>query len=623
MADRAGVMSSARAATYTAFLVDRGVITEGQASVARAANARTGVHVDDVLVSLGMAQPEALVAATSSVWRIPAVDLEDAHSVDLEYVRRFTGRDALVREWLPIAREADGRVVVAIAHRPEVEDVDAAEQLVGASVRFVATSAWALRRAVLRIFADRIADAAANDLFRQNPLISARTVFARWQQVVAIAVGVVVLLGLVLAPLVLVIVLLALASVAFLASILFKFSVSMWGAQFDVVERISDRDVADLDDRDLPRYTILVPVYRESNIVAQLVGNLGGIDYPVEKLEVLVLMEEDDDETRAAFDAASPPAHFQVVTVPAGTPKTKPRACNVGLAFATGELLVIYDAEDAPEPDQLKKAVLAFRHGGDALVCVQAALSYFNATENLLTRMFTLEYNSWFDYMLPGLDVLELPIPLGGTSNHFRVDALQELGGWDPYNVTEDADLGIRASALGYRVGVVNSTTFEEANTSIPNFVRQRSRWIKGYMQTSLVHSRDPIALVRRIGFVRFASFVLLIGGTPAAFLAVLPFYALTVASFVVPSEWIAQVFPLWLLWLCLLNFIIGNVVIVYLTMMGPYKRGSFNLILWALLNPIYWILHSVASYKALWQLLFKPHYWEKTAHGLTSQSHH
>jgi cellulose synthase/poly-beta-1,6-N-acetylglucosamine synthase-like glycosyltransferase len=236
--------------------------------------------------------------------------------------------------------------------------------------------------------------------------------------------------------------------------------------------------------------------------------------------------------------------------------------------------------------------------------------------------MFTLEYNYWFDYMLAGLDAADLPIPLGGTSNHFRTQALVELGGWDPYNVTEDADLGIRSSALGYRVGVVNSTTLEEANTSIPNFIRQRSRWIKGYMQTSLVHARRPLALIREIGLRRFASFALLIAGTPITFLGVIPLYVLTVVTIFVPTEWLTPFFPVWLLWITLVNFIIGNSAMVYLSMMGPYKRGTFALILWSLLNPLYWILHSIASYKALWQLLFKPHYWEKTEHGLTTQSH-
>ena len=434
------------------------------------------------------------------------------------------------------------------------------------------------------------------------------------------AVGLIVLA--VFWPVQVVIGVIAAASLIFLAGTSFKFIVAMRGARYDVAERVSKRQVAELDDRNLPRYTVLVPVFREANIVGQLIKNLGGIDYPTEKLEVLILIEEEDHETRDAVLASVPPAHFRIITIPKGHPQTKPRACNVGLYFATGDFLVIYDAEDTPDPDQLKKAVVAFRRGGDATVCVQASLNYFNDSENVLTRMFTLEYSYWFDYMLAGLDYGDLPIPLGGTSNHFRTDALIELGGWDPYNVTEDADLGIRASALGYRVGVINSTTMEEANTSIPNFIRQRSRWIKGYMQTSLVHARQPIALLRQIGVRRFFAFVLLIAGTPLTFLGVIPFYVVTAITVVAPLDIVEQFFPVWLLWITLLNFVIGNVVMIYLSMMGPYKRGTFHLVLWALLNPLYWVLHSIAAYKALWQLLTNPHYWEKTEHGLTAHVH-
>ncbi|MCB1279971.1 MAG: general secretory system II protein E domain-containing protein, partial [Salinibacterium sp.] len=149
-----------------------------------------------------------------------------------------------------------------------------------------------------------------------------------------------------------------------------------------------------------------------------------------------------------------------------------------------------------------------------------------------------------------------------------------------------------------------------------------RSRWIKGYLQTALVHARSPRALLRQIGLTRFASFALLIGGTPITFLGVIPFYVLTVFTVFIPTDVLNQVFPWWLLWLCLLNFVIGTSVMVYLSMMGPFKRGTFGLIWWAMLNPVYWILHSIAAYKGLWQLITKPHYWEKTDHGLTSHVH-
>jgi cellulose synthase/poly-beta-1,6-N-acetylglucosamine synthase-like glycosyltransferase len=617
-----GGVPSVQSAAFAELLVESGLITEDQLAIARAAKAKTGSHIDDVLMSLGLISPDVLRVLLARTWSIPPLDAANPHRED-DLIRRWSGQLMLAENWMPVRRAFDGTIVVATARVPDAERRAQIEEHLGEPAHYEAATSWDIRHIVLDVFRTAIADQAANELYRQSPELSARIVLSRGQKVGLAAVIAVLVALLVFFPAAAVIGIITAISLVFLAGTIFKFIIAMLGAKFDVVERVSDADVAALQDRDLPKYSVLVPVFREANIVAQLVANLGKIDYPVDKLEVLVLIEAEDTLTRNAFLAADPPPHFQIVTIPKGAPQTKPRACNVGLFFATGDFLVIYDAEDTPDPDQLKKAVVAFQRGGLKTVCIQASLNYFNANENVLTRMFTLEYSYWFDYMLAGLDAADLPIPLGGTSNHFRTEALIELGGWDPYNVTEDADLGIRASALGYRVGVVNSTTMEEANTSVPNFIRQRSRWIKGYLQTTLVHARRPRQLIREIGWRRFLSFALLIGGTPATFLGVIPLYVVTLFTIFIPAEVLAQFFPVWLLWLSLVNFIIGNTVMVYLSMMGPYKRGTFDLLLWAVLNPAYWILHSVASYKGLWQLITRPHYWEKTEHGLTNQSTH
>ncbi|CAI9386373.1 hypothetical protein MICABA_00348 [Microbacterium sp. T2.11-28] len=520
--------------------------------------------------------------------------------------------------WLPIGREGD-RVVIGASHELGRAARTAISASVGAPISVQPLSQRAIVDRVVTEFRDDFADQAANGLYLTDPGLSARRVLSRSQQVGLVVLLVLVVAALVLWPLPTIIVGIAVASIVFLASTLFKFSVALHGSRYDLVQHVDAESIAALDDADLPIYTVLVPVFREARIVGRLVENLGRLDYPAEKLEVIILVEEEDDETRDALAVSSPPDNFLVVTVPKGSPQTKPRACNVGLEVARGEFLVIYDAEDAPEPDQLKKTVVAFSRADASTVVMQASLNYFNARENVLTRMFALEYSYWFDYMLAGLDVRDLPIPLGGTSNHFRTSALRELGGWDPYNVTEDADLGIRASALGYRVGVVDSTTMEEATSRMGIFIGQRSRWIKGYMQTALVHARRPGRLIAQVGLRRFFSFALLIAGTPLTFLGVIPFTALLIASFAVPWLDISDAFPPLVLWLCLLNFLIGNGLMVYLNMMGPYKRGSFWLVGWALLNPVYWLLHSAASYKALWQLITKPHYWQKTEHGMST----
>ncbi|GAA1913753.1 glycosyltransferase [Microbacterium aoyamense] len=520
--------------------------------------------------------------------------------------------------WLPVRREG-GVVDVAVSTPVSPRRRARIEAAVGAPIRETEVSQSVIVGVLTDRFSAEFADQAADGLYRIDPVLSARAVLSRSQKVVGVILLVVVLACAVVWPLPTLITLIAIASAVFLASTLFKFVVALRGSRYDLVAHVSKDDIAQLKDEELPIYTVLVPVFREARIVGRLVENLGRLDYPADKLEILILVEEEDDETRDAIAVSDPPANFTVVTIPKGAPQTKPRACNVGLEVARGDYLVIYDAEDAPEPDQLKKTLIAFSRADPSVVVMQAALNYFNARENILTRMFSLEYSYWFDYMLTGLDVRDLPIPLGGTSNHFRTGALRELGGWDPYNVTEDADLGIRASALGYRVGVVDSTTMEEATSHMGIFIGQRSRWIKGYMQTALVHARRPFALIREIGVRRFAAFALLIAGTPLTFLGVIPFTALTIFSFVFPWIDASAAFPPVVLWLCLLNFLIGNALMVYLNMMGPYKRGAFWLVGWAILNPIYWLLHSAASYKALWQLITKPHYWQKTEHGLSN----
>ncbi|MDL9979996.1 glycosyltransferase [Microbacterium sp. ASV49] len=532
--------------------------------------------------------------------------------------------DAALREryaqdgWLPLHRDGDS-VVVASSGGTDGRRAARIAAAVGSPVTLVPRPQRDIVAAVAAAFPTEMADQAADSLYAANPALSARTVLSRGQKIGAVIATVAVIAALALWTLPTVMVLVAIASVVFLASTFFKFQVALRGSRYDLVDRVTPEEIASLRDEELPMYTVLVPVFREARVVGRLVENLGRLDYPADKLEVIILVEEEDDETRDAVARSQPPENFIVLTVPKGAPQTKPRACNAGLQVARGEYLVIYDAEDAPEPDQLKKTVIAFSRADASTAVMQASLNYFNTRENALTRMFALEYSYWFDYMLAGLDVADLPIPLGGTSNHFRTAALRELGGWDPYNVTEDADLGIRASALGYRVGVVNSTTMEEATSRMGIFIGQRSRWIKGYMQTALVHARQPRKLIGQIGWRRFFSFALLIGGTPITFLGVLPFTALTIASFFIPWAEFASALPAVVFWLCILNFLIGNGLMVYLNMMGPYKRGTFWLVGWALLNPVYWLLHSIASYKALWQLMTKPHYWQKTEHGLST----
>ena len=410
-------------------------------------------------------------------------------------------------------------------------------------------------------------------------------------------------------------------SVAFFGTILFKLYLSLNGSKAEMKELVNKAEVKALQENTLPIYTILLPVYKEDKLIRKLIWNLRSLDYPRGKLDVKLLIEEDDDKTLNAVRNLDFPANFETIVVPFHMPKTKPKACNYGLHFCRGEYLAIYDAEDVPDSDQLKKCVVLFRKLPPEFVVLQGALNYFNKNENMLTRMFTLEYTYWFDYMLPGLMSLDIPIPLGGTSNHSKFDKLMELGGWDPFNVTEDADLGVRVFEKGFKVGIVNSTTLEEANNEPFNWIRQRSRWIKGYMQTTLVHMRNPARLIRRIGWRGFLGFNFFIAGTSITFLLypILLLFLLTYA--IVKLTFVASLFPDWVLYIATFNLVAGNTMMIYVNMLSVFKRRYYELILFGALNPLYWIMHSIAAYKGLWQLIYKPFYWEKTNHGLTKLS--
>jgi cellulose synthase/poly-beta-1,6-N-acetylglucosamine synthase-like glycosyltransferase/putative flippase GtrA len=369
-------------------------------------------------------------------------------------------------------------------------------------------------------------------------------------------------------------------------------------------------------DEDLPVYTILLPVYHESEVLEQLMAGIARIDYPHDRLDVKLLLEEDDEETRRAVETIDLPDWVDVLLVPDDGPRGKPRACNVGLRRAKGDFLVIYDAEDRPEPDQLRRSVAAFATVPDEVVCLQAKLNYFNRAHNVLTRWFTAEYSMWFDQLLPGLQSMDAAIPLGGTSNHFVTARLRELGGWNAYNVTEDADLGMRIFLRGWKTRVLDSTTFEEATSRTYNWTRQRSRWVKGYMQTYLYFMRHPFRLWRSMGWRPFAAFQLFVGAGTLCLLINPIYWMLTIAWYFTHAAGIQSVFPWPVLYLATIGLFVGNAAFTLAMVNGCFWRRNYEDVKWAFLTPLYWIMMSIGAWKALIQLCYKPSYWEKTVHG-------
>jgi cellulose synthase/poly-beta-1,6-N-acetylglucosamine synthase-like glycosyltransferase len=378
---------------------------------------------------------------------------------------------------------------------------------------------------------------------------------------------------------------------------------------------------------ELPFYTVLVPLFHEGRILPTLVERLKQIDYPAERLEVLLLIESDDEETQSAASDYPFPPSIRPMLMPAGQPRTKPRALNIALHAARGDYIVVYDAEDQPEPDQLRKAVAVLRELPPDVVCLQARLNFYNRYQSVLTRMFAVDYAVWYDQFLPGLTAgLARPggafVPLGGTSNHFRVETLRKIGGWDPFNVTEDCDLGVRLGRAGLRVAMLDSTTWEEAVPRPRPWVRQRSRWVKGYLQTYLVHMRRPLRLLRDLGVRGFIDFQMLVGGSSLLLLLNPLMWALTVtyaeSKGTSLGTFIETLFPAAVYYPALLSLIVWNFIFLYCNAYVCVRHNLIDLIRYTLLTPLYWALMSLGAWAGLISLLRNPSYWAKTEHGVS-----
>ena len=516
----------------------------------------------------------------------------------------------LRRLYLPLQR-ASGVAIVATADTT-AENIAWLRAAYG-QVRFVEVPRAELVEEIGRRFHRRLTDEAIFSLARERPSLSAQRVVTRSQAVALLSCTGLVAAAAWCAPIKVLEVLVVAMSLFFVVSVLFR-AVLVWAGSLPAEQ--AGAPVLG-GDRNLPRYTILVPLYREARVLPTLIGSLRALDYPKDKLQVLLVVEDDDVETAHAAQGYAGEAPFEVVRVPASLPRTKPKAANFALRYATGEYIVIYDAEDRPEPDQLRKAVAAFRRHPRTVACLQARLAFHNA-RCWLTQSFALDYGLWFNCLLPGLDRIAAPTPLGGTSNHFRTSVLRAIHAWDPFNVTEDADIGIRLAALGYRVAMLDSTTFEEAPIHVNAWIKQRSRWLKGYMQTWLVHGRSAGSLIGQVGLGGFLAFQLFIGGAILSALINPILWAIFAISWVVPIPVFDDPSGQTLTDISALGAVGSNALLTYLATFGARPRGEVKLAPCAYTVTIYWLLISVAAYRGLWHLIVKPFHWEKTAHGLS-----
>jgi len=572
---------------------------------------RNGTSIESELLHGGQVTEAAYYGAIARFLRLPFIETIDPASViDIPLLDTQLQRPHQVR----INHRHRAPQVAVVPEAVRLADFGAALSAMPLLGRDLAiTTPSATRRAVWQAGARRRVRDTVDGLFDRFPAFSARIVLAGNQGFHA-GIGLAALVSsLIVVPLTTLLLMHVLLSIVYFASLLLRFA-AFTQQQFGTAMPPPPRS----EDGPFPCYTVMVALYREAALAEQLIASLKRLDWPHSLLDIKLVCEADDRETIVALQALSPGPHFEIVEVPPSEPRTKPKALTYALGAARGEFLAIYDAEDRPHPQQLREAYQRFRASSGKLACLQAPLIITNAGESWISALFSLEYAGLFRGLLPMLASARMPLPLGGTSNHFRTEALHAAGGWDPFNVTEDADLGLRLYRLGYRSDVIMRQTLEDAPTTTRVWMGQRSRWFKGWLQTWLVLMRDPRRLIREMGLTAFCISQLTIGGMLVSSLLhplIILFMALGAYSMLQSPADSIPVSTLSLFVIDTVN-IFGSYATFLALGLGPMIGHEKRLIGWRWTGvPLYWLMTSAAAWRAALELRSKPFFWNKTPH--------
>ncbi len=588
-----------------ASLLRAGVVPADAMLAALAQRGREAGRLPEVLRARGLVVERDLLGVDARNWGIRLVDFDQALP-DPRLIDAVGVSDCL-RHGLVPWRQAGDVTLVATSRpadfhriRPMLEDRLGPVAACLAAPQAILTAIHARR-------GDRLSEAAEN---RVPAAVSCRS----WPRLArsptaVLTLGTLVLFGL-LAPLAFGLALLAAAVISLV------FSVALKLAAVTSALRRPAIGPAGLAGGILPTVSIIVALYRESDIAPRLIRRLARLDYPAELLDVILAVEADDHVTLDALAGSELPPWMRVILVPEGQVKTKPRALNHALDHARGAIIGIYDAEDAPDPDQLNQVVARFQRSGPEVACLQGVLDFYNPRTNWLSRCFTIEYAGWFRLVLPGLARLGLVVPLGGTTLFLRRDVLERIGAWDAHNVTEDADLGIRLARHGYRTELIDTVTLEEANCRPLPWVKQRSRWIKGYIMTWAVHMRRPRLLWQQLGPRAFLGFQVLFLGTIAQFLLAPVFWSLLLIPFGFQHP-LQDALPGWLVLTVATSFLVSELVNLVTGALGLRRTGHNLNLLWVVTLKLYYPMATLAAYKGLVELVTRPFYWDKTTHGV------
>ena len=590
-----------------AFLREHGVSERVLKRAAEIA-ASTGVSADEVIIKEDLVTEREFYAALAAELRLPLM----TGRIPLDPQVRFPESAHL--GVAPLA-SVDGipRFVLAPTGKQIVVLLSRRRPLEGIAL----ASPTVLTREVFRVRSVSIAHEAANHLPEHRPDQSYRNRITNSQIVTAsVGAGTLAFLGFT-TPEATLSVVMVLSGIVFLGMVVLRLAAAREAisvAPLYTVHRWADRA--------LPTYTVVVPLRRERRVLPRLIRALDALDYPKAKLEIMLVIEADDREMLDAFRTTRLPGCFKVIVAPSGGPRTKPRALNVALPIARGDLLVVFDAEDVPDPQQLRLAVATFARCGPEVACLQARLVIDNTADNWLTGLFTIEYATLFDVINPALAAFGFPVPLGGTSSHFRTTPLRSLGGWDAWNVTEDADLGIRLALAGYRVADLPSATLEEAPVTLDMWLKQRTRWMKGFMQVVVTHSRHPLRAWRALGSASFFAATAMTLGTVTTALVFPLFTFVSIGDLVEGGPWRTETSREAIAWSVGLTLFVSGVVAIFVPATTALRRrGWLHLLPLVPLLPLYYALVSLAAWRALAELFIAPSRWHKTEHGLARTS--
>jgi cellulose synthase/poly-beta-1,6-N-acetylglucosamine synthase-like glycosyltransferase len=590
-------------------LVEQRVISSQQLLVALALQARQNVPLGEILIAQEFASEEAVLRILAKQHDTYLVNLA-ASPPDPRLFSQFAPEDCLRHGFVPWRNQGD-KVTFATAHPERISSIRVKLPLDIGDAQFVLAAHGDIQDAIHLHYG---ADLAVQAEHRTAPQDSCRDWSTSMMQLVLAVLILLCIVGALFAPVWLIWALFGAATFALALNAALKAACTVisLSAKPDrpttAGQKCANR---------LPKISILVPLYRERDIAGALVKRLARLSYPRELLEICLVVEASDTVTESALTKGGLPRWMRVVRVPKGGVQTKPRALNYALDFTSGSLVGVYDAEDAPDPGQLHEVAKKFAQGGEDLACVQGILSFYNAKTNWLSRCFFFEYAGWFRVMLPGLQKLGFAIPLGGTTLFFRRDVLVKLGAWDAHNVTEDADLGMRLARRGYRCEMMNAVTQEEANSHLWPWVKQRSRWLKGYAVTWCVHMRSPLLLWRELGAWKFIGFQILFLSTLVSFiLAPILWWSLLTFLFSWPNP-IFDPMPANMVMASTAFFISAEIVTLAVFAAATANIDKRPSIGWVTTLPAYFIFGTLAAYKGLGELLFNPFYWDKTEHGM------